>query len=121
MPAQMKVPNCNNEVCEVRRGRPVVVEITFTAQRPITHIQGTVHVYYLKRWWKVNIGGQSHVCDHLISGRCPLTTGAQVTFRGQLNVPKFAKIGQKATVKVRGVDQNNHVVACVKTIGKVVG
>lgn len=120
MPAQTHMQSCNNQVCEVRRDRPAVVEITLKAQRPTSSIHGSVQIYYQFRWWTVNIGEQANVCSHLISGRCPLATGAQATFRGQLDIPKFARIGQKAPVRIRGVDQDKRPVACVKILAKVV-
>lgn len=120
MPAQTSMPVCNNKVCEVRRNQPAVVDVTIKAQKPIESIHGSVQIYYRYRWWSVNIGGQANVCNHLISGQCPLATGEQVTYRGQLGIPKFARVGQQAPIRIRGVDQKKRTVACVKILLKVV-
>lgn len=120
MPTHMNASFCNNEVCEVRRGEQAIVELTMTANRPINNIHGSVDVYFGRRWMKVNLGDLANVCDHLVAGSCPMKTGDRIIYHGQLNIPKAARVGQKAPVRMRAVDENKKVVACVKVMGKVV-
>lgn len=120
MPTHMNASYCNNDFCEVRRGKEAIIELTMTAKRPVNLIHGSVEVFFGRKWLKVDLGDLANVCDHLVAGHCPMKTGDRVTYHGQLTIPRAARVGQKAPVRLRAVDENKLVVACVKVMGKVV-
>lgn len=120
MPRDIKMSHCDRDECEVKRGHKASVEVEMQADRSIRRIFGTVHVFINNQWVNVNLGGRENVCEHLSHGKCPMSAGDRITYRGELNVPKYARLGMKTFVRIRAVDQDSHVVACFKIKAKVV-
>lgn len=65
-------------------------------------------------WFPWPLGAQGNVCANLVSGSCPLTSGATATYRVNLRIPGQAPPNTRAVVQVRLVNQANQAITCTR-------
>lgn len=113
-PISVKVENCNENFCEVKRNIPSKMEVTFAPDSEATVLSAAVHAQVAGQWIPWSIGSQSKVCDNLTKGECPLAPNDQATYELSVKIPIIAPIGLKTIVQIRISDQNKKVAACTR-------
>lgn len=110
----VKVENCNDNYCEVKRSTPANMEITFKTTKEATDLSGTIHAQVGGKWIPWPLGAASKVCKNLIKGECPIAENTEATYGVSIKIPIIAPIGTKTVVQVRVSDQDKNVVACTR-------
>lgn len=116
----VKIDNCNDEYCEVKRSTPAKLEITFAPDTDSTELTSAIHAQIAGQWIPWPLGPQSKVCANLSKGKCPLAANTEATYVVNIKIPIIAPIGTRTVVQVRISDQNKGVAACTRFPVKVV-
>lgn len=120
-PVEVKVSNCNENFCEVKRGTAANMEMTFKSIHKSTLLEGGVKSLVSGTWMRWPIGAASVVCNNLHKGVCPVPANTEATYALDIHIPKFAPVGFKTVVQVRITDQDYNVVACTRFSVHVTG
>lgn len=114
-PISVKIDNCNDEYCEVRRSQPAHLALTFKPSIDASTLTSAVSAQFAGRWMPWPLGAQSKVCDHLANGiKCPVKANQEATYNLDITIPRIAPVGTQTVVQVRIVDTTKSVVACTR-------
>lgn len=118
MPTNIRLPGCNNEVCDFRRNVPITFDMSFIVREATNTAFGFAEALVRGTW--LTLTRNEPICAHLIAGRCPLAAGSRATYRQTAQVPGFIPVGTRTTVRLRAVDSRNGIIACVRIAARVV-
>lgn len=114
-PTSVKVDNCNDQYCEVKRGSSAKIEMTFKLAADVNALTAEGKGELNGKWVNYSLGKQAKVCDNLLDGKkCPLKSGDEVTYAAAIAVPKLAPVGTKLLVQLRITDDKKKGVVCAR-------
>lgn len=112
-PVSIKVDNCNDEYCAVKRGVPAHMEMTFAPKTESDNLKASANAKFAGMWMPWSLEKQANVCNYLSNGvKCPIKAQQKATYYLDFKIPSIAPVGTQTAVQLRIVDSAKSVVAC---------
>lgn len=112
-PVSIKVDNCNDKYCAVKRGVPAHMEMTFAPKTESDNLKASVNVKFAGIWMPFSLGQYAKVCNYLSNGaKCPIQAQQEAIYSLDFTVPSLAPVGAQTTVKLSILNSAKSVIAC---------
>lgn len=110
----MQVENCNEEYCEVHRGKASAMKLSFKTIVEATKLKASLKAQIGNLWLPWSLGKHTNVCKHLSSGKCPVPAKTEVIYNLDVAIPSIAPVGTSTVIKLAIHDQDAAIVTCVQ-------